>query len=397
MRHVWLVLLLGLMMAVPVPARHLFDGFGEQTHGHEGATVVTVTNLADSGAGSLRAAIGSDRRIRFTVSGALTLNSDIDITGVQNLTIDGFDAPGLVSLRRYGLDIRLSSNIIVRNLEVTDARICNGASTCVTQGSNGACCETANPATCVNVPSSAIAGCTELGHCVYAKESNVGLVFDHVTLISAADTQFGVGDGSNSITLQNSLILSDNNWGQGSVFIGGAAPDGTRARALTVARSLLADLNPATGGCRKPRAQQTTGTVTTVDFRNNLVWDWRNTTACAGDYTGSARTNTVANYYHDPNATNQSHQNDAIRHDGTGMHHTSGNYHQFNAAATTHINGVGNAGTVLVAPEFPTQHACVIGPWIKANAGTKPRSARAQTIVNAIQLTCPQQRRLVYH
>lgn len=70
-----------------------FQGFGENVTGGTGGTVVTVTNLNNSGAGSLREAVsGSNRIVQFAVSGTIKLTSTLYVTG-PNVTIDGFSAP----------------------------------------------------------------------------------------------------------------------------------------------------------------------------------------------------------------------------------------------------------------------------------------------------------------
>jgi hypothetical protein len=76
-----------------------FEGFGASVTGGAGGTTIHVTNLNDSGAGSLRAALLSEgaRIIVFDVSGTINLTSDIVIeNGAQiydDFTLDGSTAP----------------------------------------------------------------------------------------------------------------------------------------------------------------------------------------------------------------------------------------------------------------------------------------------------------------
>jgi hypothetical protein len=95
------------------------EGFGRFAVGGRGGRVVKVTNLADSGPGSLRQAVVGQgpRTVVFEVSGIIDLERDLDIHRGQ-ITIAGQTAPGDgITLRGYGLNVH-ADDVIVRYLRV---------------------------------------------------------------------------------------------------------------------------------------------------------------------------------------------------------------------------------------------------------------------------------------
>ena len=95
-------------------------GFGKFASGGRGGKVVEVTNLNDSGEGSLRWALTDagkeNATIVFKVSGTIHLQSDIRAK-LNNVTIAGQTAPGEGILYRGGkLNLGGCTNVIVRNI-----------------------------------------------------------------------------------------------------------------------------------------------------------------------------------------------------------------------------------------------------------------------------------------
>src|SRR5687767_126586 len=94
-------------------------GFGTDTPAGRGGKVIYVTNLNDSGAGSLRAALvtSSPRTVVFKVSGTITLASDI-IVKSPFLTVAGQTAPG-EGVQIRGAQIKIATHdVLIRYLKM---------------------------------------------------------------------------------------------------------------------------------------------------------------------------------------------------------------------------------------------------------------------------------------
>jgi pectate lyase len=120
------MLLLGCVSSVhaQVKAFPTAEGFGASSVGGRGGRVIKVTNLNDSGDGSLRACMENTgaRTCIFEVGGTIRLNSNIKVTeeGMSYLTVAGQTAPGGgIQITNFGLWFTNGvHDIILRHLRI---------------------------------------------------------------------------------------------------------------------------------------------------------------------------------------------------------------------------------------------------------------------------------------
>ena len=118
-KNIFLGMLL-CMIASPLSAQQLAfpgaEGFGKYAVGGRYGSVYHVTNLNDSGAGSLRDAVSQPNRIVvFDVAGVIRLQSRL--TFKNNLYVAGQTAPGEgITVYGNGVSFSGADNTIVRYL-----------------------------------------------------------------------------------------------------------------------------------------------------------------------------------------------------------------------------------------------------------------------------------------
>jgi hypothetical protein len=239
------------------------EGYGRLAQGGRGGRVLHVTNLNDSGPGSLREAVESSgpRTVVFDVSGLITLESRLIIRRTNsNLTIAGQTAPGKgICLRKYNMGMLGASNVIVRYMRVRPGNI---------------------------------SGMTLDG---MGMASSDNCIIDHCSISWTLDEAFS-SRGAKNITLQRTLISEALNEAGHKKY-----PPGTQhGYAASIGgdigsfhHNLLAHCAgrnwSLAGGLSKPDNRY----AGRLDIRNNVVYNWKNRATDGGAH----EVNFVNNYY----------------------------------------------------------------------------------------------------
>ncbi|KAF3917066.1 hypothetical protein ABW20_dc0100462 [Dactylellina cionopaga] len=334
-----LAALTGSVMAIPAfPGA---EGMGKEATGGRAGTHYLVTNLNDSGSGSLRDAVSqSDRIVTFAVGGTIVIDSRIVVSA--RVTILGQTAPG-DGIATYGNGWSFSNahQSIVRYLRI---RMGKG-------GDSGK-------------------------DAITIADGDV-MIFDHVSVSWGRDETFSINGAATNITIQNSII------GQGleTHSCGGLMQtDG----GISLFRNLYID-----NKTRNPKVKGVN------DFTNNVVYNWGGGGGyIAGDSDGQSRANIINNYFISGPSTSvtaftrgnanfqgyvqdnyyDSNQNGIL--DGTILGPASSNYGGM-VIVGTRFNYPGPA-SLMTAPNALT--------YVLANAGcSKVRDATDKRLVQEVQ------------
>jgi pectate lyase len=241
-----------------LPAFPGAEGFGATTPGGRGGQVLIVTNLDDSGPGSLRAACAAKgpRIVVFRVAGTIALKSPITVTEPY-LTLAAQTAPGDgICLRDATFGVA-THDVIIRYLRCRLGDV------------------TSREADSLDV----LNGC-----------SNV--IFDHCTATWSIDECLSLSGNNQNVTIQWCLIGESLNHSKHSK---GEHGYGSLARAngpVTFHHNLWLH-----NDSRNPRMGDFYGRGTnfpTFDFRNNVIYDFGAT--ASGLTQGKLKINYVANF-----------------------------------------------------------------------------------------------------
>ncbi|MEO9891001.1 Ig-like domain-containing protein [Aurantibacter sp.] len=214
------------------------EGFGKNTTGGRGGRIIEVTNLNDSGSGSLRNALEAEgkRIIIFKVGGTIECKSYLSIlNGNGNVTIAGQTAPG-GGITIKGAELRIqASNVIVRYVRIRAGN--------ETTGTNE----------------------DGLRIIAYSGTKTSDVIIDHCSISWGKDENVeigGISDGSRveNVTIQNSII-SENIGKQYGLILW------NRATNISIIKNLFAH--------NKERNIRSSTCTSTFEMINNVVYGFR--------------------------------------------------------------------------------------------------------------------------
>lgn len=250
----WHVATLTAEAASELPAFPGAEGFGAVSKGGRGGRVIKVTNLNASGAGSLQAACEASgpRIVVFEVSGVI--QGDVVISQ-PFITIAGQTAPGAgVTIRgmlstRYGGEA--VHDVVVRFIRAR------------TVGGRGAS-----------------------GDAIQFSIVNRAIL-DHVSCSWAEDETVDIFTRATNVTIQWSCIEESDTQGHPEGRHNYGLIAGRNSNRISIHHCLFAHharRNPAIGGGP-------------FDFRNNLIYNFRDGLSHEGNYSGTPGINVIGNYY----------------------------------------------------------------------------------------------------
>ncbi|KAJ8114304.1 hypothetical protein OPT61_g3787 [Boeremia exigua] len=239
----YLPLLASTVSALAFPGA---EGFGKDAKGGRNGKVYVVTNLNDSGAGSLRDAVSqTDRIVVFQVGGLIKIKERIVVS--KRVSILGQTAPGDgITVYGNGWSFSNADDAIVRYIRI---RMGKGG----TSGKDAA-------------------GIAE----------GKNMIFDHISVSWGRDETFSINGAASNITIQNSVIAQ----GLETHSCGGLMQT-ELDNGISLFRNLYID-----NKTRNPKVKGTN------DFINNVVYNWGGGGGyIAGDSAGQSEANIIGNYF----------------------------------------------------------------------------------------------------
>jgi fibronectin type 3 domain-containing protein len=245
------------------------EGFGRHVTGGRGGALIKVTNLNDSGPGSLRAALDTrgPRIIVFEVSGNIALKTPLRIN-YPDVTIAGQTAPGEgITIQNYPMMMDFKNNVIIRYLRFRLGEL------------------------------------SGVQYDAFESKYCKDVIIDHCSFSWGTD-EVASFIGNENITIQWSMIAEALNisvhakgeHGYGGILGGKNTSFHHNLIAHNTQRSMRFD---------HPDVYRTEELLKNnrgiVDFRNNLIYNWRNVATHGGE---AGKFNVINNYYKPGPATN---------------------------------------------------------------------------------------------
>ncbi|MCS6288614.1 MAG: hypothetical protein H8K10_06510 [Nitrospira sp.] len=241
------------------------EGFGRCSQGGRSGVVIDVTNLNDSGPGSLRECaqvMSGPRTCRIMVAGTVSLGTYDILVRNDSLTIDGSAYP--LAIKDGGITVR-ANHTIIRHL-----RIRPGAAPYTQRGVN------AN------------------GITYMSREDGTGThdhIADHISVSWTTDDSIAVINGTKDVTIQDSIISEGlisgpgcSNCSSKGILVGTGNKETLSVLRVLNAHNFLRFPN-ATGG--------------EIDFVNNVDYNSSGSSAQIAPYYWPVHINFVGNYWKD--------------------------------------------------------------------------------------------------
>lgn len=218
-------------------------GAGSQVSGGRGGRIIKVTNLKDSGEGTLRNALtqSGKRIIIFEVSGVIKLESTLRVSS-NDFTLAGQTAPdGGITLTGSHIQMVDVDNAIIRYVRIRPKYTSNDALEFI---------------------------------------NSKNIIVDHISISWGGDEVITFRGRAENITLQNSIIAEGKT---GSIF--GDSNNPSLSKNLSLHNCIFYNI---THRFPNPNSNDR------IDVINNLIYNWRFRLARTG---GSVKLNHIANYY----------------------------------------------------------------------------------------------------
>jgi hypothetical protein len=299
------------------------EGFGKYATGGRGGIVVKVTNLNDSGTGSLRDALtGSSykkkaRTIVFTVSGTIELASEIQIKYDSCITIAGQTAPGGgICIKNFPISILSSQNIIIRYMRFRLGDVQT---------------------------------CTDCDLDAFTIKYSHYIMLDHCSFSWSIDDILDLTDTTGYTTVQYCILSEPLNnskhskgaHGYAAGWDGNSRGDHGIFGGSTFHHNLIACANSRSPRLDSYKGMDNTGCRDLMDVVNNVIYNWNSYGAYGGNY---ADVNWQNNYYRYGPNTSKKYQ--IFQPDDMCKIYVSGNYiYGYSSVTSDNTKGIYVYGT----------------------------------------------------